>query len=131
MKIKYSILIFMMLFIIGSSVSGQHIIFSHEFAPSDDHVKFMERPYRDDICLNGSWNFYPVDHAEKLSRLDIMNPSVPSDPSWETTKLKVPSPWNVNSFAKGDGGDFVTYPSYSGKMGKDKSRLADAQDTLS
>jgi beta-galactosidase len=118
MKNKYTILIFTMLIIIGNSVSGQHTNFTHEFAPTDDHIKPMEKPYRDDVCLNGSWNFYPVDHAEKLSKKELMNPSVPSDPSWETTRLKVPSPWNVNSFAKGDGGDFVTYPSYPEKWEK-------------
>ena len=37
---------------------------------------------------------------------------------WDTVPLKIPSPWNVNSFSKGDGGDFVAFPSYPGDWEK-------------
>ncbi len=35
--------------------------------------------------------------------------------AWDATAIKIPSPWNVNSFAMNleeQGGDFLTYPSY-------------------
>src|ERR1700721_1081927 len=39
---------------------------------------------------------------------------LPVPSAWETVPVKVPSPWNVNSFAnrRGLGGDFRTFPSY-------------------
>jgi len=35
--------------------------FDHQFAPSDSFVKGPEGQYCDDICLNGNWQFEPVD----------------------------------------------------------------------
>jgi beta-galactosidase/beta-glucuronidase len=95
--------------------AGRHI-FPRDFAPTDDYTKPQERPFRDDICLNGSWKFLPVEGAAQLTKEQLTNPDVPVNPSWESTPVKVPSPWNVNSFAGGDhGGDFITYPSYPQK----------------
>lgn len=68
---------------------------------------------RENICLNGLWDFCPGDGS-----LDKI-PDV-----WEETKIKVPSPWNVNSFASPKeadfgnesvlvrGGDYRLYPEY-------------------
>jgi len=108
---------FLLLICLGfiNPAAGQQTVFTHDFAPTDDYVKPVERPYRDDICLNGSWSFSPVYQAGKLSVDEIMNPAIPDNPVWESTPLKVPSPWNVNNFAKGNGGDFITYPSYPQK----------------
>lgn len=95
---------------------AQHT-FEHPFAPTDAFVKPQEKPYRDAVCLNGQWQFAPIEKAEKLPLTKIKNPDMPDDSQWETTPVKVPSPWNVNSFARGDGsgGDFLTYPSYPDK----------------
>ena len=112
---KYSIFLFLVCLGFFNPVFAQRTVFKHDFAPSGDYVKPVEKPYRDDVCLNGLWSFYPIDHTEKLSKEEIMNPSIPENPVWESTPLKVPSPWNVNRFAHGDGGDFVTYPSYPKK----------------
>jgi alpha-N-arabinofuranosidase len=113
--VKYNI--FLLLICLGfiNPVAGQHTVFTHDFAPSDDYVKPVEKPYRDGVCLNGSWSFFPLYQAGKLSREELMNPAIPENPVWESIPLKVPSPWNVNSFAKGNGGDFITYPSYPQK----------------
>ena len=35
--------------------------FTHVFAPSEGLVNRTERPYRDEICLNGSWDFQAVE----------------------------------------------------------------------
>jgi beta-galactosidase len=94
----------------------QHVQFSAPFAPSDTWVKHAEQPYREAICLNGSWQFEPValpaDFREGVSPV----PSLPriTDGGWDKTLVRIPSPWNVNSFAdnNGQGGDFRTYPSY-------------------
>ena len=96
---------------------SQQTRFTHPFAPTDAFVKPQEKPYRDMTCLNGLWKFAPVEHAEKLSIDNIKNPVIPDNFVWDATPVKVPSPWNVNNFATGDGsgGDFVTYPSYPKK----------------
>lgn len=36
------------------------MVFSHVFAPSEGLVNRTEKPYRDEICLNGSWDFQAV-----------------------------------------------------------------------
>ncbi|MBV4355907.1 glycoside hydrolase family 2 protein [Pinibacter aurantiacus] len=102
--------------LLATSAQAQKITFTHEFAPSEHYTKSSEQPYRDDICLNGSWKFLPIENATALTKEQLQQPSVPQNPQWETTPVKVPSPWNVNSFAKEEGGgDFITYPSYPQK----------------
>ena len=97
---------------------SQHTLFNRDFAPSGDFIKPQERPCRESICLNGYWSFFPVENAEKLSRESILHPEYPGNQAAaEPVPVKVPSPWNVNSFARGNGsgGDFVTYPGYPKK----------------
>jgi Beta-galactosidase/beta-glucuronidase len=91
---KFHICLFVVLVCTGKVFAQQVNL---EFAPAESWVKPPERPYRDAVCLNGSWKFMPGKDLHG---------------QWETTPVKVPSPWNVNGFAKGNGGDFVTYPSY-------------------
>src|ERR1700761_4905297 len=103
--------------LISAVTFAQQARFLPAFAPTDAFVKPVEKPYRDGICLNGTWSFSPVEHAEKLPLEKIQNPVIPDNFQWDTTPIKVPSPWNVNNFATGDssGGDFLTYPSYPKK----------------
>lgn len=54
------------------------------------------------LCLNGEWQFQPA--------TDALDP--PSADAWDAVPIRIPSPWNVNSFSRGDGGDFVAFPSY-------------------
>jgi beta-galactosidase len=90
--------------------------FKHAFAPTAPFVPTPEQPFRHDICLNGLWQFQPValpkNFHEGVDPAPELPLPVPS--AWETVPIKVPSPWNVNSFAnrRGLGGDFRTYPSY-------------------
>ena len=90
--------------------------FKHAFAPSTSFVSPPEQPYRHDICLNGSWQFQPVALPKNFREGVDPAPQLPLAvaSAWETVSVKVPSPWNVNSFANrsGLGGDFRTYPSY-------------------
>ncbi|MDR2463400.1 MAG: hypothetical protein LBD30_06435 [Verrucomicrobiales bacterium] len=90
--------------------------FSGEFAPSDSFVADPERAARAEICLNGAWQFQPVALPQGYKENDNQPPELtpPSADGWAATPLKVPSPWNVNSFAneKNLGGDFRAYPSY-------------------
>jgi len=94
----------------------QYIIDQNEFSTETGYLRPGESDFRSEICLNGRWDFQPVDLP------DVFTPgeSIPELPlpklnQWESVKLKVPSPWNINGLVDGDGipgGDFVCYPSY-------------------
>lgn len=69
------------------------------FAPSEGFVNRLEKPWRDEICLNGYWD---------------LQPGTEFNGDWDVHPVKVPSPWNVNSFSfeRLDGPDHRDYPSY-------------------
>jgi beta-galactosidase len=95
---------------------GQGVKFSRDMAPAEGWVKTQEKPYRDEICINGYWEFQPV-AVPKTWKKDLGVPpelTMPEDDKWEKVKLKIPSPWNVNSILHdktGQGMDSRTYPS--------------------
>ncbi len=83
--------------------------FNRPFAPQDGLVAKVEQPWRQEICLNGSWQFRGDDDT------GVAGETAPEFTDWEKTPIKIPSPWNVNSFSMDlgeQGGDFVSYPSY-------------------
>ncbi len=92
------------------------VLFSRDFAPQQGLVAPMEKPYRDEICLNGSWQFQPVDLPSGYKPNTGVAPDLtpPVDTAWDKTPIRIPSPWNVNAFPdqKGLGGDFRCFPSY-------------------
>ncbi|RYX82005.1 glycoside hydrolase family 2 [bacterium] len=89
--------------------------FNREFAPQEGLVAPVEKPHRSEICLNGSWQFQPVALPAGFQRGVSPLPTLtePTD-GWDKTPIRIPSPWNVNSFPDDQmrGGDFRTYPSY-------------------
>jgi hypothetical protein len=90
--------------------------FNHAFAPTGSYVPIPEQQYRHDLCLNGSWQFQPVALPKNFHEGVDPAPELPLPvlSAWEKVPVKVPSPWNVNSFAnrRGLGGDFRDFPSY-------------------
>ena len=105
---QFSILNYILICLIlcfGKGVQAQ-VQYPHVFNPISHIVDDTEKPGRDAICLNGSWQFMPVYETDMAKFVR------PQDFRWETTAIKIPSPWNVNSYAQGDGGDFLAYPSY-------------------
>lgn len=95
---------------------GQHLEYTGIFAPSESLVKPSEKPYRMDLCLNGSWQFQPVQLPDSFKEGSGQAPDLPrmKADGWDNTPIRIPSPWNVNSFADQDGlgGDFRTFPGY-------------------
>lgn len=87
----------------------EKITYSFPFNPVKGLVSYEESDYRKELCLNGKWQFMPVYQA-KASDFTL-----PSDFRWEDVPVKIPSPWNVNAFTDGTGGDFISYPSYPQK----------------
>lgn len=92
------------------------LVFGHVFAPSEGLVNRTERPFRDEICLNGYWDFYPVPLPADYVYGSGIAPGLPmpDESGWDDIPLKVPSPWNVNAFAYMglEGPDHRNYPSY-------------------
>ena len=90
--------------------SAKTVEFDQPFAPQDGLVGQYEEPARDEICLNGSWQFQGT--TDKTVPTD----AAPQISDWDKVAIKIPSPWNVNAFSMEDGrmpgGDFRAYPSY-------------------
>jgi hypothetical protein len=116
LKRLYLIVGWILILPVQSLSQSSHLTYTAPFAPSLDFVKPAEQPYRQDICLNGSWRFEPValppGFKEGVDPVPDLSP-VAAD-GWERQPIRIPSPWNVNSFAdkNGQGGDFRCYPSY-------------------
>lgn len=90
---------------------AQKIHFNREFAPQEGLIKNVEKPYRDEICLNGYWQFMPVELSKEVTLEEIKTQKLPTS-GWDKTPIKIPSPWNVNGFTNEEGGDFKSFPSY-------------------
>ena len=92
------------------------VTYSFPFAPSTGIVNEVEKPYRQELCLNGYWDFQPVKTPKDYKQGGGIAPVLPEPTAdgWSDTKLKVPSPWNINSYAYRnlEGPDHRNYPSY-------------------
>lgn len=118
---KISVLILFLTIVNIQYLAAQKVQFHKDFAPQEGLIKDDEKPYRDEICLNGKWQFMPVNLPEGVTLEQIKSPNLPSKSGWEKISVKVPSPWNVNGFTNGEGGDFRTFPSYPKEWEKVKS----------
>lgn len=101
---------------------GQHtqkdgkLVYNFPFAPSEGLVNRTEKEYRKEICLNGYWQFQPMALPADYKQGKGVAPELPlpTDDKWSDTRIKIPSPWNINAFAyRGlEGPDHRNYPSY-------------------
>ncbi len=102
--------LFVSLLLSITSSRGQQ--FSRIFAPQEGLTKAVEQPWRQEICLNGSWQFQPV---ALPADYDVKNgaPVLPSPSSdgWSSIPIRIPSPWNINAFSYSGGvKTFLSYP---------------------
>lgn len=100
-----------------TTTNGQRLIYPYAFAPSEGIVNQTEKENRREICLNGYWDFQPVALPKDYKQGKGAAPQLPlpKDGShWDKTRIKIPSPWNINSFGYRDleGPDHRNYPSY-------------------
>ena len=93
--------------------------FSGRFAPHQGIVTAYEQPQRQEVCLNGTWQFQPVDlpRGYEWDRGDVPPLAEPGAEKWHATPIKIPSAWNVNNWGLwGDPGTYdpvpLYYPSY-------------------
>lgn len=101
-------LCFMMLMMLTPVQSA--VPFHRDFAPQQGMVADLEKPFRSELCLNGLWQFQPMDSPQVLDVKQEL--PMPDAGAWDKVPIKIPSPWNVNSFSSGDGGDYRCFPSY-------------------
>lgn len=98
------------------TVSAQKIVYPYVFSPSEGLVNRMEQSYRNEICLNGYWDFQPIDTPKDFIYGKGVAPELPHprENAWDETRIKIPSPWNVNEFgfSELEGPDHRNYPSY-------------------
>lgn len=74
--------------------------FTGRFAPHQGIVSEYEQPQRQELCLNGKWQFQPVGlpAGYQWNRGHAPDLTLPDDNRWETTPIKIPSAWNVNNW---------------------------------
>ena len=99
------------------ATNDQKLFYPYSFAPSEGLVNKTEKEHRQEICLNGYWDFQPVSLPKEYKQGKGVAPqlSLPKDGNgWSKTRIKIPSPWNINSFGYRDleGPDHRNYPSY-------------------
>ena len=117
---KQTIFIIVFHFLVGglftSGFAQEKLIYSHVFAPSEGYISKIEQSHRKEICLNGQWDFQaialPSDYQQGKGKAPEL--TKPVDGKWDNVKIKIPSPWNINSFANRnlEGPDHRNFPSY-------------------
>ncbi|SNR43692.1 beta-galactosidase [Lutibacter agarilyticus] len=108
---KKIVLVFMFFAVGLHKSSAQRMQFNAEFAPQEGLIKHVEKPTRDEICLNGYWQFMPIELSKEITLEEIKTQKLPTS-GWDKIPIKIPSPWNVNGFTNEEGGDFKSFPSY-------------------
>ncbi|MBR4749122.1 MAG: hypothetical protein IK083_06090 [Abditibacteriota bacterium] len=96
MKLLFAAALF--LFVCGSAFASA--LFHGAYAP--DLGVFEPSAGIGELCLNGAWQFMGAEDSS----------ADPGELEPDPTPISIPSPWNVNSFSSGNGGDFRCYPSY-------------------
>ncbi|MDR1610152.1 MAG: glycoside hydrolase family 2 [Candidatus Symbiothrix sp.] len=110
--------VFILLFIVSTwIVNADNILrYNHVFAPSEGFTVKIEHPLRQEICLNGKWDFQAVELPQAYQPRKGVAPELPQpqEENWDKVKIKIPSPWNINAFANRDlaGPDHRNFPSY-------------------
>ena len=97
---------------LSAAVAQRRVENAGEFAHAEGIVQPAERPYRDELCLNGAWQFQPVVVPAGFVRGKGEPPALPvATSAWEAVPVKVPCPWNVNTWGTGrDAGPGTGHP---------------------
>src|ERR1035437_5398846 len=132
MRLFFSVFLFFLALWDVEETTAQGVKFVRDISPAEGIIMPQEIPYREEICLNGKWDFQPVDIPEDWQPNTGIAPELmlPVADKWEKTQIKIPSPWNVNEWGAGSkvGKDTdkpyapssLYYPSYPLSWGKVK-----------
>ncbi|GHT46594.1 beta-galactosidase [Bacteroidia bacterium] len=96
-----------------SSGFAQGIRFNGDFSPAAGLTIPQEAPYREEICLNGYWDLQIMPVPSSWENGKGIAPELPSPlpEKWETTRIKIPSPINVNNWGSGNNvGEGTNFP---------------------
>lgn len=108
------------------------LIYPYSFAPSEGLINRFEKGCRKEICLNGYWDFQALELPSEYVQGNGIPPELPlpQQDGWSSVKIKIPSPWNINSFStnKMEGPDHRNYPSYPSEW--DKVKMAWMKKTV-
>ena len=119
---------------------SQGVIFPDDFSPAQGLVIPQESPFRQEICLNGFWEVQIVDVPKSWEAGTGIAPELPNPApdQWESVKIKIPSPINVNNWGAGQtvgegtnrpyAPSSVYYPSYPRNWGD--ARMAWLKKTI-
>ena len=86
---KLFVLFLLMLY---SYSSNAHTKFKNTFTPKQVTVPDVENPFRDEICLNGFWQFMPLTLAKGSTLDEIKSQMLPTNGSVNNIPVKVLSP---------------------------------------
>ncbi|GAB6012412.1 glycoside hydrolase family 2 protein [Viscerimonas tarda] len=117
--------LFSLILIIGYSTNvfsgvpennNKKLIYKEVFAPSEGFINKYEKEFRQEVCINGLWDFQAVALPSGYVQGKGLAPdlTLPKADAWDKVKIKIPSPWNINSYGNRDlaGPDHRNYPSY-------------------
>lgn len=81
----------------------QKVVFSRDFSPAEGLIIPQEKPYRDEVCLNGLWDLQCVAVPTSWKSGSGIAPELaaPQPDQWEKVKIKIPSAINVNDWGRG------------------------------
>jgi beta-galactosidase len=92
------------------------LVYKQPFAPGEGFISKYEKEYRQERCINGLWDFQGMSLPAGYKQGKGMAPELPQPlaNAWDKIKIKIPSPWNINSFANRNiaGPDHRNFPSY-------------------
>ncbi len=106
------VLIFLLPLVTAYAEAG--VQFDQVFSPLEGMVVELEQPFRQEICLNGLWDFQGMENPKDWKPNKGRAPELPpaKDDGWDDVKIKIPSPWNANGYQRSDGPDHHDFPSY-------------------
>ncbi len=123
-RVIKSILCVGIAFAIVQATDAQGVKFNRDFSPSEGLTIPQEKPYREEICLNGCWEVQALPAPAGWKQGVSPTPELPpaANGKWDAVKIKIPSAINVNDWGRGlnvgEGTDMpyapstVYYPSY-------------------
>ena len=89
--------------LVAAPAFGQGVVFDRAFSPAEGLLKPQEETFRSELCLDGLWEVQCVAIPEGWRPGEGNAPELPApdESAWESVKLKVPSPLNVNGWGAG------------------------------
>lgn len=101
--LKYCLLAWLSVAAETLAAQEQQVVFSRDFSPAEGLVIPQEKPYREEVCLNGRWELQCVVVPSSWKSGSGIAPELtaPQSDKWEKVKIKIPSAINVNDWGRG------------------------------